>query len=100
MLRFSSDGVPRIQWTVSQPRGGAEILSTKGRATGIRAKYEFIKAHRHKHSVHAMCRLLNIAASGYYAWVAQPMSDHAQEDARLLRLIRAFARETRDVLLD
>ena len=64
-------------------------MSTKGTARGVRARYEFIKAHRHKHSVHAMCRLLGVAPSGYYAWLAQPMSDHAQEDARLLRLIRA-----------
>jgi len=47
------------------------------------------QAHRHKHSVQAMCRLLGVAPSGYYAWLAQPVSDHAQEDARLLRLIRA-----------
>jgi hypothetical protein len=27
--------------------------------------------------------------SGYYDWLKQPMSNRAQEDARLLRLIRA-----------
>jgi putative transposase len=36
-----------------------------------------------------MCRVLGVAASGYYEWLAQPMSKRAQEDARLLRLIRA-----------
>lgn len=30
-----------------------------------------------------------VASSGYHAWFAQPVSDHGQEDARLLRLIRA-----------
>jgi putative transposase len=55
----------------------------------VRRTYEFIKAHRHKHSVQVMCRLLGVAPSGYYAWLAQPVSDHGQEDARLLRLIRA-----------
>ncbi len=64
-------------------------MSTKGTGSGGRRQYEFIKAHRHRHSVQAMCRLLGVAASGCYAWLAQPMSDHAQEDARLLRLIRA-----------
>jgi putative transposase len=64
-------------------------MSTKERGSGVRRQYEFIKAHRSKHSVQAMCRLLGVAPSGYYAWLAQPMSDHAQEDARLLRLIRA-----------
>ena len=56
--------------------------------TRVRRTYEFIKAHRHNHSVQVMCRLLGVAPSGYYAWLAQPISDHAQEDARLLRLIR------------
>ena len=36
-----------------------------------------------------MCRLLNVTRSGYYAWLREPISNRAQEDARLLRLIRA-----------
>lgn len=36
-----------------------------------------------------MCRVLGLAASGYYDWLQQPISNRAQEDARLLRLIRA-----------
>jgi putative transposase len=36
-----------------------------------------------------MCQLLKVSRSGYYAWLAKPMSDRAHEDARLLRLIRA-----------
>ena len=64
-------------------------MSTKPAARRVRPTYEFIKAHRQKHSVQVMCRLLGVAPSGYYAWLAQPLSDHAQEDARLLRLIRA-----------
>jgi hypothetical protein len=55
----------------------------------VRRTYEFIKAHRQKHRVQVMCRLLGVAPIGYYAWLAQPVSDHGQEDARLLRLIRA-----------
>jgi len=64
-------------------------MSTKPTTRGVRSTYEFIKAHRHKHSVPVMCRLLGVAPSGDYAWLAQPVSDRAQEDARLLRLIRA-----------
>jgi putative transposase len=64
-------------------------MSTTATARRVRIQYEFIKAHRRKHSVQVMCRLLGVASSGYYAWLAQPMSDRAQEDARLLRLIRA-----------
>ena len=36
-----------------------------------------------------MCRLLGVAPSGYYAWLQEPVSNRAQDDARLLRLIRA-----------
>jgi putative transposase len=36
-----------------------------------------------------MCRVLGVAPSGYYEWLQQPISNRAQEDARLLRLIRA-----------
>jgi putative transposase len=36
-----------------------------------------------------MCRELRVAQSGYYPWLKRPISNHDQEDARLLRLIRA-----------
>jgi putative transposase len=44
---------------------------------------------RGQYSVQAMCRVLGVAVSGYYEWLQQPLSNRAQEDARLLRLIRA-----------
>jgi len=35
-----------------------------------------------------MCRVLGVARSGFYDWIARPLSDHAIEDQRLLVLIR------------
>ena len=64
-------------------------MSTRLSARRTRSTYEFIKAHRGDYSVQVMCRLLGVAPSGYYEWLKKPMSDRAQEDARLLRLIRA-----------
>ena len=64
-------------------------MSTRLSAGRVRSTYEFIKAHRDEYSVHAMCRVLEVAPSGYYEWLKQPISSRAQEDARLLRLIRA-----------
>jgi putative transposase len=64
-------------------------MSRRLRAGRVRSAYAFIKAHRSEYSVQAMCRILEVAPSGYYEWLKQPLSNRAQEDARLLRLIRA-----------
>ena len=63
----------------------------------VRRKYELIKAKQDTHSVRMMCRLLGVAPSGYYAWLNNPMSDRAKEDARLLRLIRASFKASQGV---
>jgi putative transposase len=54
-----------------------------------RQAYKFIEAHSDEFNIQTMCRLLGVARAGYYAWLQQPVSDRAQEDARLLKLIRA-----------
>ena len=64
-------------------------MSTKPRTGRVRSSYAFIKAHRDRYSVQTMCRVLGVAPSGYYEWLLQPISYRGQEDARLLRLIRA-----------
>jgi hypothetical protein len=51
--------------------------------------YEFIHANQDEYRVRTMCRILGVAPSGYYKWLSYPISNRAQEDARLLRLIRA-----------
>jgi putative transposase len=64
-------------------------MSTKPSTGRVRSTYEFIETHRGEYSVQMMCRVLGVAQSGYYEWLQQPISNRAQEDARLLRLIRA-----------
>jgi putative transposase len=64
-------------------------MPTKLSTGKVRRVYQFIKANAHKHDVRTLCRLLQVAPSGYYAWLQAPISDRALEDARLLRLIRA-----------
>jgi putative transposase len=59
------------------------------RNPNARRAYEFIKAHRREYPVETMCRVLEVAPSGYYEWLHTPVSNRALEDARLLRLIRA-----------
>ena len=63
-------------------------MSHHTNAKAVRTIYEFMRAHRKQYSVQMMCRVLEVAPSGYYAWLQQPVSNRAPEDA-LLRLIRA-----------
>ena len=58
-------------------------------ASKVRRSYQFIQSHQDQYAVKTMCGLLNVTRSGYYAWLREPISNRAQEDARLLRLIRA-----------
>lgn len=56
-------------------------------------RYACIARHRAEHPVRLMCRVLEVAASGFYAWRKRSPSAHAIADERLLLTVRvAFAR--------
>ena len=51
-------------------------------------KYAFIKAHRIQFHIRAMCRMLCVHPSGFYAWLKRPLSNRAKEDIRQTKLIK------------
>ncbi|MBN8551081.1 MAG: IS3 family transposase [Caldilineaceae bacterium] len=55
---------------------------------GCKVRYAFVAEHRALFSVRAMCRCLRIQPSGFYAWVKNPLSRRAKEDARQTELLR------------
>jgi putative transposase len=58
-------------------------------------KYGFIFEHKKEFSIKAMCRLLEVSASGYYQWRSHHNSNRAHEDDRLLCKIRTLHSESR-----
>jgi putative transposase len=51
-------------------------------------KYAFVAAHRREFRLTAMCRVLRMHRSGFYAWLKSPQSRRAQENEQLLKKIR------------
>ena len=53
-------------------------------------KYAWIKEQRNQHifKVNAMCEMLGVMRSGYYAWKNNPQSTRDKEDIRLGELIK------------
>ena len=64
-------------------------MSNRKSSGKVRKTYQFIETHRRQFPVQVMCEVLGVAPSGYYEWLKHPISNRGQEDARLLRLIRA-----------
>jgi putative transposase len=58
-------------------------------------KYAWI-ADQTEHSVRSMCRALQVSPSGYYAWSGRTPSARAQENARLVSVIRRVHLECRE----
>ena len=52
-------------------------------------KFEFIQAQKVAYSVEALCRVLGVSTSGFYASRVRPESKRAQHDAELALRIHA-----------
>jgi putative transposase len=53
-------------------------------------RYAFIDRHKAIYPVRQLCQVLEVHASGYYAWAKEPLSTRAKDDRRLLGLIKQF----------
>jgi putative transposase len=60
-------------------------------------RYAFIAEHRPLFSVRAMCRCLRLHPSGFYAWVKNPLSLRAHEDARQTKLLKVAWKESGNI---
>ncbi len=60
-------------------------------------KYAFIRDHRGEFRVGRMCGVLHVSRSGFYAWLARPLSAHAEADRALTGQIVRWHQQTRRV---
>lgn len=59
-------------------------------------KYQFIKDHREQYPVTLMCRILEVARSGYYKWRKQPLNARKMADLLLLMHIKDIFEQSRE----
>lgn len=52
--------------------------------------------HQHEHRITAMCRVLQVSRSGYYAWKVRPASPRERENHRLLTRIQTIHVRSRE----
>ncbi len=56
----------------------------------------FIQKNRHAFRMQTMCEILEVSRAGFYAWRNRPESTHKREDKRLIELVKASFKESRD----
>jgi transposase InsO family protein len=58
-------------------------------------RYQFIQEHQQQFPIRVQCRVLNVSASGFYAWRQRPSSPRVQANQHLSVQIRAVYQENR-----
>jgi putative transposase len=60
-------------------------------------EYAFIAEHRPLFSISAICRVLRVHPSGFYAWLKNPLSKRSAEDQRQTKLIKEAREDSGEV---
>ncbi len=86
----SASEVERLQRELRRVTTERDILKKSARllCKGPAVKYAFIVRHRDVWPTRAMCRAMNVSASGFYEWFGRSASERSLSDARLARSIR------------
>src|SRR6185295_3531107 len=75
--------------TGSGPNGARHFKKSRGLlCQGVGMRYRFIQAEKAVYPVEVLCRVLEVARSGFYAWGRRPLGIRAQQNDGLVTQIR------------
>ncbi|MCO6388232.1 IS3 family transposase [Aliihoeflea sp. 40Bstr573] len=88
--------IRRLKKELARVTEERDILKKANRVfrQGCKVRYAFVAQHRQQFKVRAMCRCLRIRPSGFYAWLKNPLSKRAREDARQTELLNKAWKES------
>ncbi|WP_370651166.1 IS3 family transposase [Cypionkella sp.] len=94
-----ADEIRRLKRDLARVTEERDILKKANRILrqGIPVRYAFIAENRLIFAVRAMCRMLLVHPSGFYAWLREPFSQRALEDQRQTKLIKTAWEESGEV---
>jgi hypothetical protein len=71
------------------PKKGGRLLRQR-----VSMRYSFIHAEKAQYPVAVLCRVMDVARSGFYAWCQRPFSPRAQQNQSLLAQIQRAHRDS------
>lgn len=87
---FATEELKVLRHEVERLRQERDILkkAVAFLCQGVIMRYQCIQAEKVHYPVQALCRVLGVARSGYYAWRGRPLSPRWQQNEQLVACIR------------